>query len=107
MYSPDGNWWWNGSQWVPVAAPPAQRRWPVTNNMDRYRGDSCSQWIALSLILVFGFGTLLMVGIAVVLLANSQVLVGLFTLGMGLFLVIPLAVGVWLAWHSFKRPISS
>lgn len=26
MYSPDGRWWWNGSQWVPAPARP--RRWP-------------------------------------------------------------------------------
>jgi Domain of unknown function (DUF4190) len=22
QYSPDGHWWWNGVQWVPVAQPP-------------------------------------------------------------------------------------
>jgi len=26
MYSPDGRWWWNGSQWVPV--PARRRTWP-------------------------------------------------------------------------------
>jgi TM2 domain-containing membrane protein YozV len=24
--SPDGRWWWNGSEWVPMATPPPQAR---------------------------------------------------------------------------------
>lgn len=25
QYSPDGQWWWNGNQWVPVQQPSARR----------------------------------------------------------------------------------
>lgn len=25
QYSPDGRWWWDGSQWVPVPRPGARR----------------------------------------------------------------------------------
>ena len=25
QYSPDGQWWWNGNQWVPVQQPTAAR----------------------------------------------------------------------------------
>jgi hypothetical protein len=107
MYSPDGKWWWNGSNWVPVAAPPVQALEPGSAS-HRFHGDtSCEQWMALILILVFGLGTLLMLAIAGLLFVNGQVVVALFTLGMGLFLVIPLAVGFWLAWRVLtKRAVS-
>jgi hypothetical protein len=107
MYSPDGNWWWNGSQWVPVSAPPLQTPEPGRASQRFYGDTSCEQWMALILIVVFGPGLLLMLGIAGLLLVNGQAAVALFIGGMGLFLVIPLAVGVWLAWRVLtKRAVS-
>ena len=28
QYSPDGQWWWNGQQWISVQEAPAQRQYP-------------------------------------------------------------------------------
>lgn len=29
QYSPDGRWWWNGQDWVPIAPPPPPDQLPI------------------------------------------------------------------------------
>jgi hypothetical protein len=58
QYSPDGRWWWNGQQWVPLLQPPAYVAPRQTNGL-------AIASLVLSLLWLLGVGSILAVVLGV------------------------------------------
>ena len=64
QFSPDRNWWWNGSQWISILSPDGRHRWTGTAWVPvrkMFLGDHANQSIACAVIgllcgLFFPFG---------------------------------------------------
>src|SRR5262245_59350640 len=51
QYSPDGRWWWNGQEWVPVPYKPAPQSWKRPAQRPT-PGRPSAGWIVLGLLLI-------------------------------------------------------